>query len=66
MTSRESSKPEPPVSAESDLLTPEEFKALQEHKRETNRQAREARLRLKARKAAEAAERTKKVADPDR
>ena len=54
MTSTNSPKAGPAASPDSDLLTPEEFRALQEQSREMGRRAREARARLKARKAVKA------------
>jgi hypothetical protein len=48
MTSKDSSKAEPPTPPDSDLLTPEEFKALQQQKREMNRRIKEAWAQLRA------------------
>jgi hypothetical protein len=45
-----SSKAEPPTPPESDLLTPEEFKALQQEHREMSRRIKESWARLRASK----------------
>jgi hypothetical protein len=48
MASKHSSKADPPTSADSDYLTPEEIEALRADNREMHRQIKEAWARLRA------------------